>query len=235
MTIAVLSDLHLGRGDALDRFGRQDDRFLDLLARLESHHQRIVLLGDIFETLDGAAPDRPESLLRQAAAAHPAVVQRLLRPPYTWVLGNHDAVTGPMLGARHDWLLDDHGVRLYFTHGHLGDPIYARARVLAEAAVWLGGWIRRLGGRALFRFFERLDVALSGVRPDPASCPFRQWAVAEARRRSADIVVTGHSHDGGRSLHGPHLYLNSGACIDGRASFLSLDTRENRFEYHPAW
>ncbi len=235
MTLAVVSDLHLGSGDALDRFGHDEARFLRFLDHLETHHERIVLLGDIFETLDGTTPDSSEERLRQAVAAHRAVVRRMLDPRYVWILGNHDAVTGPMLGARSEWLLDKDGVRLYFTHGHLGDPTYAKARVLAETAVWLGGWLRRLGWQALFRFFERLDVSLSGVQPEPEACPFRRWAVEEARRRSADVVVTGHSHEGGRSLHGSRWFLNSGTCSEGQTSFLSIDTRALRFDYVPAW
>lgn len=232
MTIAVVSDLHLGRGDVLDRFGHEDARFLRFLNHLEAHHERIVLLGDIIETLDGATLDGQASCLRRAFQAHRFLVSRLLHPRYVWIAGNHDAVTGPMLGARNDWTIDSDGIRLYFTHGHQGDPVYHRARWLAEKFVWLGGWIRRLGAWALFRVFERWDQLLS-VNPDPRVCPFRRWAVAEARRRCADVVVTGHSHEGGRSVHGRHLYLNSGACLEGRTSFLSLDTRQGRFEYHP--
>lgn len=53
MEIAIISDLHIGSGDQTDRFGHDDYEFLRFLDFLESNFSRIVLLGDVFETLTG--------------------------------------------------------------------------------------------------------------------------------------------------------------------------------------
>ena len=63
MEIAVISDLHLGTGGAADGFGHDDAEFLRFLSFLERNFERVILLGDIWETLQsrrlGSAP-RPE-------------------------------------------------------------------------------------------------------------------------------------------------------------------------------
>ena len=56
MNIAVISDLHLGSDDATDSFGHDDAEFLRFLGFLEGNFERIVLLGDIWETLTSRCP-----------------------------------------------------------------------------------------------------------------------------------------------------------------------------------
>ena len=56
MQIAVLSDLHLGRKDKLDQFYRNpgaEGKLENLFEYLESHVDKIILLGAVFETLRG--------------------------------------------------------------------------------------------------------------------------------------------------------------------------------------
>ena len=85
MQIAVLSDLHLGKKNGLDRFSRADDaepRLVRLLERLERSVDRIVLLGDVFETLRGGAPAPLEAELSLSAAeTGPVVTTATLRAP----------------------------------------------------------------------------------------------------------------------------------------------------------
>ena len=70
MKIAVISDLHLGPADNTDLFGHDDAEFLRFLQFLESNFERIVLLGDIWETLSSKVPWTPEQALRACRRAH---------------------------------------------------------------------------------------------------------------------------------------------------------------------
>jgi hypothetical protein len=64
---------------------------------------------------------------------------------------------------------------------------------------------------------------------------FQKWAVSLASARSADVVVTGHTHVPLRVEHPGALFLNSGSCSMGRFSFLSLDTRRGAYVVQNAW
>ena len=71
MQIAVLSDLHLGKKNKLDQFYRNpgaERQLYELLNYLENHVDKIVLLGDIFETLRGPwfSPKKELFLLRES-------------------------------------------------------------------------------------------------------------------------------------------------------------------------
>lgn len=233
MNIAVISDLHLGSGDAADQFGHEDGRFLRFLRFLEGHFERIVLLGDIWETLTPALPVGPVTALHRARAAHPRIAERFERRQYLYVHGNHDLVAGRALGAPEDIVLEDRGTRILFTHGHLYDALIRRARWLSELGVWLGAWVLRMRLDRIYHAVDRI-TRLGGASSGDGSS-FQRWAVSLAKARAADIVVTGHTHVSVRAEHEHALFLNSGSCSRGHFSFLALDTRAGIYDVHGAW
>lgn len=235
MNIAVISDLHLGAGGPTDAFGHEDRDFLRFLSFLEANFERVVLLGDIWETLTGVWPGKPLERLFAAQHAHPEIAERFERPRYTYVHGNHDLVAGSALGVPEELTIDADGTRVVFTHGHHHDVIVRRARWLSEFGVWLGGWIRRVGLSPLYRLLQHLDNTRSGAKLDPARCPFQRWALGVAASRRADVVVTGHTHIATRAEHRRGLFLNSGSCSEGSYSFLVLDTRRGVFSVNSSW
>lgn len=235
MEIAVISDLHLGSGGAADGFGHVDDDFLRFLNFLEGNFERIVLLGDIWETLTGRMPGDPAAELRAARERHSQIARRFERSNYVYVHGNHDLVAGAVDGAPDEYVLEADGQRVLFTHGHQNDSLIQRRRWLSELGIWLGGWIRRLGLDAVYRLFAQIDQGRGGVSLDGGRCLFQRWAVDVAAHRGADIVVTGHTHLPTSAEHGSRLFLNSGTCSDSQISFLSLDTRRGCYGVHASY
>jgi predicted phosphodiesterase len=227
MLVAVISDLHLGAGDRADAFEHEDNEFLRFLDYLESHFERIVLLGDIWETLTAPKPGMQEAELLRAQAAHPEIHRRFLRSKYRYVHGNHDLVAGPVMGAPDEYFLETDGLRLLFNHGHQGDGLCMGARPLSEFGVWLGGWLRRGGFHRTYSSFASMEHLRS---QKPESCAVRRWALSHGANRSADIVVTGHTHQATKAFAGARLFLNSGACAHGNISYLALDTRQHHYE-----
>lgn len=228
MKLAVISDLHLGAGDRADRFGHDDAEFLRFLRFLEGNFERIILLGDIWETLQPRRLGRAFEELSRVQAAHPEIAQRLAGARYQYVHGNHDMVAG-LHGVPDEFQLETDGIRLLFTHGHQNDPLIQRFEWLSDLGVWLGGWIRRVGLEAFYRLCDRLDQARSGFTDAGSSSAFQRWALGLAERRSFDAVITGHTHVAERTEQGSRLFLNSGSCSDGQLSFLSLDTRRGDY------
>lgn len=229
MQIAVISDLHLGVGDRADGFGHDDAEFLKFLSFLERNFERVVLLGDIWETLHARRFGNVAAELQAARAAHPEIAKRFERSCYHYVHGNHDLVAGAALGAPDQLTIEADGVRLLFTHGHQGDSLYQKRVWLADILVWLGGWIRRCGLEALYRLCAELDHARGALLPNGLECPFQRWAVGMAAHQHAEVVITGHTHMAAKTEHGSRLFLNSGSCNEGRLSFLSIDTRAGAY------
>lgn len=235
MKIAVISDLHLGAGDAADAFGHSDADFLRFLRFLESNFEHIVLLGDIWEALTPRNYGQFAQALKEAREAHPSIARRFERPQYTYVHGNHDLVAGAVDKAPDMIVLGDRSTRILFTHGHHHDVLIQRAPWLTEVGVWFGGWLRRLGGHALYRLLNRLEAMRYRLHADPSACGFQRWAVGLGHVHRSDVVVTGHTHLATRSEHRNQLFMNSGSCSGGHFSFLSLDTSRGDYAVNATW
>lgn len=226
MQVAVISDLHLGRGDSADLFGHDDAEFLKFLNFLESNFEKVVLLGDIWETLTAPNPKAQVAELRAAQRAHREIHQRFVTRKYQYVHGNHDLVAREADGAADEFTLEADGVRMLFSHGHQGDGLCSQARRLVEFGVWAGAWIRRLGLQFVYSYLAHLE---SSRLVTSGGCRVRAWALGHAAHRSADLVVTGHTHQPVKDEEGGRMFLNSGACARGRISFLSLDTKRGDY------
>src|SRR5687768_4957553 len=127
MHIAVISDLHLGPGDVTDGFGHDDRTFLRFLRYLESNFERIVLLGDIWETLTGPRLGDAAASLAAARRAHPEIARRFAGAKYSYVHGNHDLVAGAAHNVPDQLLLRTDGASVLFTHGHHHDLLIQKA------------------------------------------------------------------------------------------------------------
>lgn len=235
MRIAVISDLHLGTSDASDSFGHDDAHFLRFLDHLENNYERIVLLGDIWETLTSRSFGQAVEALRCAQSSHPELKRRFDRPRYQYVHGNHDLILS-RFGVPLHVMIDAHDVRIVFTHGHIFDWLVRRARWASELGVFAGGWLRRLGCRRLYHLLDGWDQRRAGTdAPSPAPNAFQRWAIAMAEAHDADAIVTGHTHVAGVARHGARLFVNSGSCSEGRFSYVSIDTQQAEFEVLTRW
>ncbi len=235
MNIAVISDLHLGSEDITDSFGHEDSDFLRFLAFLERNFERVVLLGDIWETLTVKCPWRARDGLARAKSRHPEIARRFAQPRYKYIHGNHDLIAAEVDAAPDHWCLDADGKRLWFMHGHGHDQLLEMARHLVELGVCVGGWIRRAGWHRLYQRLDELDQQRSRISVDAQRCTFQAWAMGVAAEVSADIVITGHTHVPLAAEHAGRLFMNSGSCSRGRFSYLALDTRQDSYGVHQSW
>lgn len=234
MKIAVISDLHLGAGGRVDRFGHEEARFMRFLDFLEASFERIVVLGDALELLHGLLPGRYHAQVAAIRAARPRLFDRLMAAPYSYVHGNHDLAAGRLLGAHSELLVDAGSTRLLFLHGHQGDFIVKHAYPFAAFVSWLGGMIERVVGPRVARLLDDIDHIVNKPRTT-ADCPFQRWAVEQAHTAGADIVVTGHTHVPLVVEHGDRLFMNSGTCSRGRFDFLAIDTATGTWQRHDRW
>ena len=79
MRIAALSDFHIGARAYMDEFHHDEHSFLAYLDRLEASHDRIVLVGDIYQTEHAMRPGHRAAAreLTRARRRLPALAERL--------------------------------------------------------------------------------------------------------------------------------------------------------------
>ncbi len=234
MRIAALSDFHIGARAYTDEFHHAEDDFLAYLDGLEAEHDRIVLVGDIYQTEHALLPGLTAAArqLARARARLPALAARLRGPKYLYLHGNHDAVAARELGLPEHLRLTADDFTIVFIHGHQFDPIFQRARAAAQAATWFTGRLRRVGLRPLAQWFEGRDVALKHRRFGHADGPYARAARRLLREHAADLVVMGHTHV-------PHLHVlpegrvvNTGSCSRGRRMHVTIDTATRSVDVH---
>ncbi|MEX1368354.1 MAG: metallophosphoesterase family protein [Nannocystaceae bacterium] len=226
MRIAALSDFHIGARRHTDGFGHDPERFGRMLDRLEAEHDRVVLLGDIYQT-DHTAWPRPSGssrLLERARRRLPALAERFDRAPYLHVLGNHDAVVGPARGAPERWRAPGPFAAL-FIHGHQFDPIAVKARWAADLGTWSTGRLRAAGLRAVAWWLEQRDVAIKHERFGGPAGPYARGATHLLQEHGARIVVMGHTHVAGITQLAEGVMVNTGTCSGGRTMWASIDTQ----------
>jgi len=235
MQIAVISDLHLGRKDKLDQFNRNqgaEARLYTLLRYLENHVDKIILLGDVFETLRSKTLDH-ESRLRAILKHYPKVSKKILtNQKYVLIQGNHDIVTGKVLKAPEMLKIKDNGTSIAFFHGHQLDPVIGDFWVknFERTGVWIGGWLERMG----------IDITRKGNVSSKLKALNSQWkvgkferaAAAMASEMGADIVVTGHSHHPMKVEFDSALFLNSGTRVAGRQDMVLIDTSAHTYDVY---
>ena len=234
MRIAALSDFHIGARAYTDEFHHAEADFLAWLGALEADHDRIVLVGDIYQTEHALLPG-PGAAARQlarACARLPALSERLRGPKYLYLHGNHDAVAARELGLPEQLRLSADGFTVVFIHGHQFDPIFQRAWVVTQAATWFTGRLRRAGLRPLAQWFEGRDVAIKHRRFGEVDGPYARAARGLLREHAADLVVMGHTHVAHLHALPEGRLVNTGTCSRGRRVHVTIDTAARSVEIH---
>lgn len=234
MKIAVISDLHLSTGGRADHFGHEEATFLRFLDFLEDSFERVVVLGDALELIQGLRPFAWRSQLEAIRAARPRLFDRLTGPRIDYVHGNHDLAAGRLLGLKQELVIDTGPMRLLFLHGHQADAAVRHIYPVTVLLSWLGGMIERVVGRRIARVFDDIDHLVIAPKRS-TDCPFQGWAMEQAQAKGADVVVTGHTHLPLVTEHTDRLFMNSGTCSRGRFDFLAIDTATGEYRHEERW
>jgi UDP-2,3-diacylglucosamine pyrophosphatase LpxH len=226
----IVSDLHLGIPAS------RPAALLEVLERWR--YGRLILLGDVFHdlALRSFSLDAWRLLLhlrRLAAAGGVEVV---------WLKGNHDRhmaelaamFTGIRMRESYRWTC---GSRRYLAiHGDRFDAFITRNRRLSHSLSRAYGFCqRRLSRNGDWpRALDRMHSRFSGIGQEVAT-----RAARFARRRAADAIVCGHTHE---PLHlrfpcpadGPTIdYYNAGAWASRPSTFLAVDPAGVRLQHQP--
>ena len=235
MQIAVLSDIHLGEKNKLDQFHRNDgahEQLHQLLNYLENHVDKIVLLGDIFETLRGKRYSKEKTLVK-ILKSYPQITSKIMdNEKYELISGNPDSVTTQLLNAREMIKIKDGSNTIAFFHGHQLDPIVMNPIEyrIERVCVWLGGWLERMGFDVTHKMNLVSKMKSLTNRWPASNCEEAATKLGESM--GCNIVVTGHSHHPMKVEYGDSLFLNSGTRVAARQDLVIIDTVMNQYDVH---
>jgi predicted phosphodiesterase len=203
--ILIAGDWHLGaRSPAShDRLARA------FLERARAARERVILNGDIFETLFLAAGVAERAHPQVAALVECMAAEGLLQR----VEGNHDPGAGPP-----ELVFDLPGLgRVLVAHGHARDPVHASLIGRIGEAV-----SRKHGRLAIVHLAMRIaDAAAYVTIGRKLARTFRRRWIEVVEREGFSMGVFGHTHvsevaPGGR-------YVNGGYLSDERLEYVAIE------------
>jgi UDP-2,3-diacylglucosamine pyrophosphatase LpxH len=201
----IVSDVHLGSGVS---------RPAALLRVLKEHSfERLIINGDLFEDLDFTR-------LRKRHWKLLSYLRKLSKPErgveVVWVIGNHDVQAlglGSMLGARicREYTWESNGHKCIAVHGHQFDRFVRERVVVTALATAFYGLVQRIDSRGYrcSRFLKR--ACKLWLRNSELVA---ERALAYARRRGAEVIVCGHTHQALKRAGAGGVYFNSGCWTD---------------------
>lgn len=225
MKIAVISDIHLGSREFL----HSQESFIRFLDYLESHFDRIVLLGDIFDLFYPEYPGSNWTLFNIIKNKYETITHRFFTSPYILVAGNHDWILPEKLGIPWEVIINDGQLSIYMTHGHQCDPNFLSPLMswVSRTYMWFANWFRERGLNCLYDAGEKRDQALNIQEGGKKYNEFAQGKINEGY----NLVVMGHTHvEKQVNLEGG-VYFNTGDCL-ARLMYLSIDTMSGTSELH---
>ena len=228
----IVSDLHLGSSLC------QDKPLIEFLEKLECSEiqtQRLILNGDVFDSID----------FRRLKKRHWKVLSLVRKLSdkisITWVCGNHDGPADPishLLGVqvRDEYLFKSNGHSVLVLHGHQFDDfisMYPTITFVADLVYRMLQWIDRTHRVARFAK-SNTKVFLRCIEK------IRTESVAYARSKNVDIVCCGHTHHAEHTRAGTISYLNSGCWTEYPPTYVTvhngvaqLNTFETALEEEP--
>ncbi len=239
MRIAALSDFHIGSSQRGDCFRHREEEFDAYLGMLEDSHDRIVLLGDIFQAEHGASLSK-RGKRRELGRAHaylPGLWRRMQSAQYCYLHGNHDAVAGTENGALETLRIEEDGFSVFFVHGHQYDPLLRYLFQMAQASTWLSGRLRNYKLGALADWLEHQDIRIKNAAFQGEAGPYVAAARGLLKKHKVDAVLMGHTHVPQHLELAEGIFANTGTCSMGQFMHISIDTKTRTLVPHQgaAW
>ncbi len=218
----VISDLHLGSAVCQ---ARHISDFLTDIADGRLRTQRLILNGDIFDTID----------FRRLSPEHWQIFSLLRRLAFEitviWLAGNHDGPLGQishLLGieVKAEYSFKSGEESVLVLHGDIFDDFidtHPRITFLADAGYRFLQWIDR--SHRFARYAKRnskLFLRCIGK--------IRDGAISRAELGQYSVVCCGHTHHPEVRTDGPVRYYNSGSWTEHPCTYISVTDGVVRLE-----
>jgi UDP-2,3-diacylglucosamine pyrophosphatase LpxH len=210
----VISDIHLGSDNCQ---ARALVRFLEAIRHGEMPTRRLVLNGDVFDSID----------FRRLKKQHWKVLSLLRKLSdeieIVWINGNHDGpseIISHLLGVtvRDEIVIETGGRRVLLLHGHRFDEFIERYPLTSKLADYLYRWLQRLDkSHTIARTAKHNSKAFLRCTQK-----IQESAVGYAADLGCDAVCCGHTHHPVAATEGPVQYFNGGCWTERPCHYLAI-------------
>lgn len=224
-SVIILSDLHLGRGDANTGFGGGAKEVARALQALAQEAELVIVNGDLYDLDRGSFPTAQRREYQFLQPRWRPVEKALKQAGARVTSGNHDhALRGQDLGGgavAGAFRLRVGGLRLHIEHGERFNAWIKQHRALTSFVTWMSGVASRsVWGRPLYRLLRGVEACTTDDQEDGVVRRAETWLRDEP---NIDLMVIGHTHQYLHQKVGEALLLNPGDSMAFPLVFLKID------------
>jgi len=211
----IISDIHLG-ADVCQ--AKQLAHFLDAIHDGEIETQRLILNGDVFDSID----------FRRLKKSHWKVLSLIRKLSdkidIIWLNGNHDGpseIVSHLIGVRveDELILESGDKKILVLHGHIFDEFLDNHPWISSIADWM------------YRLLQKIDrshtIAKQAKRKSKtflrSTRRIETQSTAYARQLNCDAVCCGHTHLAVVNDSQPVSYYNSGCWTESPCHYLTVE------------
>lgn len=231
--LAILGDIHLGRGDATTGYYGNANNASLLLSKIAEQADLVVINGDLYDLDRGALP-MAQSLEYQHLQKYWRAVESCIQQyDIRMTAGNHDhALLGRNLGGnpvRNAYRIQMNDLHVHIEHGERFDAWIKRNRQITSAATWLSGWLSRHKLNALYRAIRRIEAWSTQDKNGGQLQRAEKWL---RKQQNLDLLVIGHTHQ--RCAHpcGHQWLINPGDAMRQVANYLLIDADQRTLTFY---
>lgn len=225
--IAIVSDLHLGRGDGQTGFYGTPEQARALLRAIAKTADLTIINGDLYDLDRGSLPTaqkREYEFLRPKWASVEACIEEY---GIRLTAGNHDrALLGQIVGGApvFESYVVSVGARIVrIEHGERFDAWIKRNRRFTSFATWWSGWFSRHQLHGLYRLLRRIEAFSTKDQEGGHIRRARRWM---SEQKQCDILVLGHTHARCATACEKGWLLNPGDAMHPVANYLLIDAAQ---------
>lgn len=226
--IAVIGDVHLGRGDAETGFAGTADRMCTFIAQVAASADLLVVNGDLYDLDRGSRPCAQSLEYVHLVPTWAPVEAALQRVGARLTAGNHDwALRGRTVG--HAPVVDAYRVqvgalRVHIEHGERFNAWVKRHRGFTSFVTWLSGRVARGPLRPLYRLLRFLEARTTNDDAGGVTARAARWLRAQSE---IDVMVIGHTHQALVERVDAQWLLNPGDAMGERFGYLVIDGQQS--------
>jgi UDP-2,3-diacylglucosamine pyrophosphatase LpxH len=210
----VISDVHLGSDNCQAKYL---SRFLAAIRRGEMPTRRLILNGDVFDSID----------FRRLKKHHWRILSEIRKLSdeieVIWINGNHDGpaeIVSHLLGVAcaDEIVVESGGRKILFLHGHQFDEFLTRYPFITWVADRVYNLLQKIDKS---HHFAKLAKRKSKTFLRCAE-KIEADAVRYAAKKGCDAVCCGHTHNPVAKTTGSVHYFNSGCWTEKPCHYLTV-------------
>lgn len=225
--LAVLSDIHLGRGDGRTGFSGDVEHLCAALQRIAENADAVVINGDLYDLDRGTLPTAQALEFRRLRPKWAAVEACMEKYGIRMTAGNHDrALLAMQVGGakvHESYVVAVGQLNVRIEHGERFDAWIKRNRRFTSFVAWLSGWVSRIKLGFVYRILRMVERWTTDDKDGGQVERAIKWM---KQHQEIDVLIMGHTHQKHVQRVGSQWLLNPGDAMHAKIHYLVIDGHE---------